>query len=172
MESNININKLETIDNKLNIVDNDIKQLISLINKLNLEKKVLLSSAVTECIILYSISNDPFIDKLKLEDNINVIRCLKCNVNFKNKYLKRKDPNLNNILIYREYKVSNSRIISSCINEKLQHNNKLDINFYYGNFIIDKKDINEFITQYDQIINEFKSNTYSNERKIQSLKHE
>jgi len=158
MESTINNNNIdnEIINNKLNKVEKKIDDLIILINKLHIEKEILFDNDISECILLYSIKNDPFVAKLNLKKNMFVIRCLKCNINYKDVFLRRKEHDIKNITIYKEYEVSNSRSISSNMINKLRLNNKFDIKFYYGNFVIDKKYINGFINQYDKIISEYK----------------
>ena len=116
----------------------------------------IVTDSIKESFVLYSIKNDPFIKKLKLDDTKIVIKTCRNNIHTKELLVKRITRNSKDVTIYKQYEVSNPHNISMYMINELQFKSNIDIKFYYGHFIIDIKDKDTLLSKCDDIINGFK----------------
>ncbi|ORX85140.1 hypothetical protein BCR32DRAFT_242043 [Anaeromyces robustus] len=159
IEMKNSINKLTELVNLLTITINQNNNTIDSLN--HLSSNNLVSNVINESIVLYSIKDEPFIKKLNLKEDKLIIRTCRSNSLSKRSLVNRISNNNKNIIVYKQYNVSNPHDISIYTINKLITSNELDVNNYYGHLIINKKDLQKVLNAYDNIINTFKPNVIS-----------
>lgn len=126
-------------------INDDLESIKTSVNPPSTQTK-----SINETIVLYSLSNEPLINELKLNNDSLVIRTCRSNIKSKRKLVNRHKDSI--ITVYREYMVSNPHNISSKVTTDLMDNTKLVVDTYYGHIIINKTNLNEILDMYDRTL--------------------
>lgn len=152
MDSNNTTIDIKQFKESIDRLTDEISKLTLALNTINtsFNQTTTNTKSIDETIVLYSISDDPLFDKLKLNKNNFVIRSCRSNIKSKQKLIKKhKDTT---ITIYREYIVSNPHNISYTIVNELKSKTNLILKTHYGHMVINKLTLNDVITKYDEVV--------------------
>ncbi len=145
------VNKdMQQLQESVDRLADEVAKLTLALKSINASVNRSTTKAIDETIVLYSISDDPLFDKLKLNPNQLVIRSCRSNIKSKQKLIKKHAKTT--ITIYKEYIVSNPHSLSYTIVNRLRGSTNLILRTHYAHMVINAATLTDVISRYDEAV--------------------